>query len=50
MLDSYRWTEAQLRRGIEILQEARRLGFKLSHGILVESRRLGVDLDEAIAI
>ena len=50
MLDSFRWTETQLRRGFEILQEARRLGFKLSHGILVESRRLGVDLDEAIAV
>jgi hypothetical protein len=44
------FTEAQFRRGVEILQKARRLGFKLSHRILVESRRLGVNLDEAIAV
>jgi hypothetical protein len=48
MPDSF--TEAKFRRGVEILQKARRLGFKLSHRILVESRRLGVNLDEAIAV
>lgn len=44
------FTEAQFRSGVEILQKARHLGFKLSHGILVESRRLSVNLDEAIAV
>jgi Ca-activated chloride channel family protein len=45
-----RFTDEQVRRGVEILRKAHHLGFKLSHGVLVESRRLGIDLNEAIVL
>jgi Ca-activated chloride channel family protein len=41
-------SEMQTSQGLEILKEAKRLGFNLSKRILREARRLGIDLDERI--